>query len=78
MSGESPIEPHPTAILWNLLGKAISIAMLPWMIWVSVTIVEMQRDIAVMTAQTVTLPAEVRALRERLIRLESRVEIQPQ
>ncbi len=61
-------------LLWNLLGKSVTIAMIPWMIWVSVTIVQMQSDIAVMTAQTVGLPQEVRLLRDRLIRLETRLE----
>lgn len=46
--------------LWNLAGRIVTIAMFPWMIWVSLTMVTMQRDIAVMSSQVIHLPAEVR------------------
>jgi len=61
-------------MLWNILGRVVTVAMLPWMIWVSVTIVGMQKDIAVMRAQTSNLPVEVRGLRDRIILLESKLE----
>ena len=35
-------------VLWLVLGRAVTVAMLPWMIWVSVTIVSMQREIAIL------------------------------
>jgi hypothetical protein len=63
-----------SAVLWNLLGKAVTIAMLPWMVWVSVTVVSMQSDLAVMRVYTADLPSEVRMLRDRIIRLETRIE----
>jgi hypothetical protein len=61
-------------ILWNLLGKSITIAMIPWMVWVSFTVVKIQSEIAVLSTKTTDLPYEVRLLRDRLIRLEVKLD----
>lgn len=61
-------------VLWNILGKAVTIAMIPWMVWVSITIVTVQRDVAVLASQTTGMPNEVRMLRDRIIRLELQIE----
>ena len=73
----SSSEQFNSIVLWNILGKAVTIAMIPWMVWVSLTIIRIQSDVAVMTAQVGDLPTEVRLLRDRIIRIESQVSNMP-
>lgn len=61
--------------LWNLLGRGITIIMIPWMTWVTFMIQNVMRDQAVMANRLqdfTQMIAEIQSLRDRMTSLEVR------
>lgn len=61
------------SVLWLVLGRLVTVLMLPWMVWVSLTIVSMQREIAMLQERTAANPPAW--VSEQLHTLDSRVRI---
>jgi hypothetical protein len=73
--GDLHMEQGSFNLIWILLGRLVTLLMLPWMIWVSVSIVGLKTEVAVISSRVDVLPpawfqAKVAGIEERVRILE--------
>ena len=61
--GQGERENNP---FWLFLGRAVTIIIIPWMVWVSVSVMDLKTSVALLAQQSSSLNETIRDIEARL------------